>query len=230
MKILHLIASVNPAHGGPIESVLQGATVWARLGHEMQIACLDHPSDPWVKACPIAVHALGQGGEAYNWLKTFVPWLRYSYSPRLVPWLKTNRDRYDAIVVNGLWNYAALAAKRALSGSDAPYLVFSHGMLDPWFKRAYPLKHIAKQLLWLFSEGPLLTGQVVDIEPEQVRIGLPVRATFRKLREEGRAGVIHYGYKFAPREPPWRRGGARRNRPRGRRSRRRMLRRSGPPR
>jgi scaffold protein (connect acetoacetyl-CoA thiolase and HMG-CoA synthase) len=51
-------------------------------------------------------------------------------------------------------------------------------------------------------EGPLLTGQVVDIEPEQVRIGLPVRATFRKLREEGRAGVIHYGYKFAPREPP----------------------------
>ena len=49
-------------------------------------------------------------------------------------------------------------------------------------------------------EGPVLTGQVVDIDPSEVRIGLRVRATFRKLREEGRAGVIHYGYKFAPAE------------------------------
>ncbi|EQD29218.1 protein containing DUF35, partial [mine drainage metagenome] len=47
-------------------------------------------------------------------------------------------------------------------------------------------------------EGPMLTGQVVDIGPSEVRIGLKVRATFRKLREEGKAGVIHYGYKFAP--------------------------------
>ena len=47
-------------------------------------------------------------------------------------------------------------------------------------------------------EGPILTGQIVDLEPAEVRIGLKVRATFRKLREEGRAGVIHYGYKFAP--------------------------------
>ncbi len=51
-------------------------------------------------------------------------------------------------------------------------------------------------------EGPMLTGQVVDVAPEEVRIGLRVHATFRKLREEGKAGVIHYGYKFAPVEEP----------------------------
>lgn len=50
-------------------------------------------------------------------------------------------------------------------------------------------------------EGPTLTGQIVDVAPEEVRIGLKVRATFRKLREEGKAGVIHYGYKFMPAEP-----------------------------
>jgi len=49
-------------------------------------------------------------------------------------------------------------------------------------------------------EGPTLTGQVVDVDPKDVRIGLRVHATFRKLREEGKAGVIHYGYKFAPSE------------------------------
>jgi len=52
------------------------------------------------------------------------------------------------------------------------------------------------------QEGPVLTGQVVDVSPEEVGIGLKVHATFRKLREEGRAGVIHYGYKFAPTEGP----------------------------
>jgi len=51
-------------------------------------------------------------------------------------------------------------------------------------------------------EGPTLTGQVVDVAPDQIRIGLRVHATFRKLREEGRAGVIHYGYKFAPVSEP----------------------------
>ena len=40
------------------------------------------------------------------------------------------------------------------------------------------------------------------MEPEAVRIGLKVRATFRKLREEGASGVIHYGYKFTPTEDP----------------------------
>jgi uncharacterized protein len=51
-------------------------------------------------------------------------------------------------------------------------------------------------------EGPVLTGQIVDLEPKDVSIGLKVKATFRKLREEGKAGVIHYGYKFAPAEEP----------------------------
>jgi uncharacterized protein len=52
------------------------------------------------------------------------------------------------------------------------------------------------------KEGPILTGQVVNIEPEKVAIGLKVHATFRKLREEGKAGVIHYGFKFSPDEEP----------------------------
>jgi glycosyltransferase involved in cell wall biosynthesis len=29
-----------------------------------------------------------------------------------------------------------------------PYVVFTHGMLDPWFKRQYPAKHLKKYLYW----------------------------------------------------------------------------------
>ena len=72
------------------------------------------------------------------------------------------------------------------------------------------------------KEGPILTGQIVNIEPDEARIGLRVRATFRKLREEGKAGVIHYGYKFSPiedtegvRSPPSQDGVARASAPPG---------------
>jgi hypothetical protein len=48
------------------------------------------------------------------------------------------------------------------------------------------------------DEGPRLTAQLVDIEPENVKIGLRVKAVFRKIKEDGLKGVIYYGYKFKP--------------------------------
>ncbi|MCD6275800.1 MAG: Zn-ribbon domain-containing OB-fold protein [Thermoplasmata archaeon] len=47
-------------------------------------------------------------------------------------------------------------------------------------------------------EGPKITAQIVDIEPEEVHIGMPVRAVFRRITEDGKAGIIQYGYKFVP--------------------------------
>ncbi len=46
------------------------------------------------------------------------------------------------------------------------------------------------------KEGVNVLGQIVDCEPEKVEIGTKVKACFRKLKEEGDAGLIHYGYKF----------------------------------
>jgi hypothetical protein len=49
------------------------------------------------------------------------------------------------------------------------------------------------------EEGPLVTAQMTDVEPEQVAIGQKVEMVTRKLRDDGRQGVISYGYKFRPR-------------------------------
>jgi glycosyltransferase involved in cell wall biosynthesis len=87
-----------------------------------------------------------------------LPWRRYGYTRRLAPWLKANAQNYDAVIVNGLWNYTALAARRAFRGTPVRYFVFTHGMLDPWFRRTYPVKTLLKQVFWWFSEGPLLAG------------------------------------------------------------------------
>ncbi len=49
------------------------------------------------------------------------------------------------------------------------------------------------------EEGPMVTAQLTDVEPQEVEIGMPVEMVTRKLREEGDEGLIIYGYKFRPR-------------------------------
>lgn len=46
--------------------------------------------------------------------------------------------------------------------------------------------------------GARVTTQIVDCDPKDVKIGMPVKAVFRKVNEDGESGVIYYGYKFAP--------------------------------
>jgi uncharacterized OB-fold protein len=49
------------------------------------------------------------------------------------------------------------------------------------------------------DEGPMLTAQLTDADPNEVQIGMPVEMVTRKLRTDGEEGMIVYGYKFRPR-------------------------------
>ncbi|MGC8923705.1 MAG: Zn-ribbon domain-containing OB-fold protein [Candidatus Micrarchaeia archaeon] len=48
------------------------------------------------------------------------------------------------------------------------------------------------------EEGARITGQIVDVDPEEVKIGMPVEMVFRKLHEDNPEGLITYGFKFRP--------------------------------
>ena len=43
-------------------------------------------------------------------------------------------------------------------------------------------------------------GQIVECDEKEVHIGMRVRATFRKIMEDGEKGAIYYGYKFVKEE------------------------------
>ena len=144
MKILHLIHSTNPAGGGPIEGIKQLAVAKQKMGLTIEVASLDAPDDPWVKDFPLKVHAMGPS------------YLRYGYSPRLIPWLREHCREYKFVVVNGIWQFNSFAARKVLRKAGVPYFVFTHGMLDPWFKRHYPLKHLKKWLYWPWGEYRVL--------------------------------------------------------------------------
>ena len=143
-KILHVISSVDPKGGGPIEGVYQFSAVHQDMGVAVEICSLDMPDAACVSNSPIKVHALGPVNGYYG------------YTRHLVPWLKAHAYEYDAVIVNGLWQYVGFAVWRALSGTATPYYVFTHGMLGPWFKYTYPLKHLKKWLYWPWAEYRVL--------------------------------------------------------------------------
>jgi uncharacterized OB-fold protein len=48
------------------------------------------------------------------------------------------------------------------------------------------------------DDGVKLMGQVVDCDFKDLKIGQRVRIEFRKIYDEGEAGILCYGYKFIP--------------------------------
>lgn len=183
MNLLHLISSVDPRGGGPMEGLRQVGSILSSQGHRVEVASLDDPGDPGVADYPLPLHALGPGRG------------RYRYSPRLLPWLRRHAVDYDLVVVNGLWQYHGLAAWRALAGDRVPYVVFTHGMLDPWFKHTYPLKHLKKWLYWPWAEYRLLrdAAAVLFTSEEERRLA---RESFWLYRARER--VVAYGTRTPP--------------------------------
>jgi len=186
MRILHAIRSVNPEGGGPIEGVRQLGHVNVRRGHTIEVVSLDSPDAPYLRDFPLRVHALGPGT------------LKYGFCGALVPWLRANAQHYDIVIVNGIWQYHGFAVWRAFHKSDIPYVVFTHGMLDPWFKSAYPLKHLKKMLYWPWGEYRVLRdARAVLFTSEEERV--LARQPFRPYA--CKEVVVNYGTAGSPNSP-----------------------------
>ncbi len=138
MHILHLIGTISPEAGGPTESV-RSLLLHGPPDYRGEVVSLDPPDAPFLKDITFPIHPLGPTVTSFR------------FTRRLIPWLRANAHRFDGVVVNGIWQYVGLAVLLVFAGKK-PYVVFTHGMLDPYFKRRYPLKHLKKWIYWLLGE------------------------------------------------------------------------------
>ena len=183
MRILHIISSVNPKGGGPIEGVRQRGLELIKMGHEVEVVSLDDPQSQFVQQFVLPVYALGPTSGSYQ------------YNAKLGPWLKQNARGYNAIIINGIWQYHSFGAARTLRKMGIPYFVFTHGMLDPWFKHTYPLKHLKKWLYWPWAEYRVLRfARAVLFTSEDER--LLARQSFWLYRAN--EAVVSYGTASPP--------------------------------
>jgi glycosyltransferase involved in cell wall biosynthesis len=154
MKLLHIIASMNPVSGGPCQGIRNSNPDMIQLGVYREVVCLDDPSSPYLGMDDFPVHALGPGKGVWQ------------YSAKLKPWLMENLHRFEVVVINGLWlysSYAGWSAMRSLKKlqKNNPTValpkmyIMPHGMLDPYFQRApdRKLKAIRNFFYWKFIES-----------------------------------------------------------------------------
>ena len=146
---------------------------------------LDSAEDAESREFPFPVIGLGRGIG------------KYGYNPKLTSWVEENARRFDAVVLHGLWNYSSVGAWRGLKNQSIPYFIFIHGMMDPWFRDAHPIKHVFKSVYWQLGEGRVLsgaTGVLFTSEEECER----ARGVFygRPYKER----VVRYGIQGPPTE------------------------------
>jgi glycosyltransferase involved in cell wall biosynthesis len=143
MKILRVVASMDPKHGGVVEAINQSSLSMLSRDVFSEVLCLDDKKSPWcgdVNGYP--VHAIGNGWSNYN--------LTFNY----LRWLVQNAKNYDLIIIDGLWQFLSVGGY-LLKLLGIPYCVFTHGMLDPYFNKNR-LKYIKKLPFWFLIERNII--------------------------------------------------------------------------
>lgn len=195
MRLLHIIASMDPVKGGPCQSIRSAIPELEKLGVHNDVACLDNPSSTFLKNDPFTIHAFGP-------CKT--PWC---YSPRLMPWLLKNLNRYYAVIVHGLWLYHGYAVRKSIRMLVAKHrgykkeifnipkvFVVPHGMLDPYFQRVSHrrLKAIRNWVYWKLIESRVVneaTGLLFTCIAELELAKMPFRPYVPRQEADVGCGV-----------------------------------------
>ena len=140
LRVLHVVPSLDPRAGGVAEAVVQLVNYMLPYGCTGEVASLDGPDVDVSDRLQGVVHRLGPGRG------------KYGLSLSAMRWFREHADRYDAIIVHGIWQFHSIAARFGIGRSRTPLFVFPHGMLDPWFQYTYPRKHLRKLVYWALAE------------------------------------------------------------------------------
>lgn len=153
MRVLHVISSMDPRHGGVCQAVRTMVVGLQELGVENEVASLDPTGESFLASDPFVTHALGPAKG---------PW---TYSAQLTPWLLQNLSNYDVVIIHGLWLFHGYSVRKALDAlrrqpKQLPKCyVMPHGMLDPYFQRD-PDRRIKALRNWVYWK--LIEHKVVN--------------------------------------------------------------------
>ena len=177
MKILRVISSVNPENGGPINGLVNSSKVLSEKGHEITVLSLDDPTSQYVSEFQYPLVCF----------KGFSP-LQFNQSFKV--WLLDNVANYDVVIIHGLWQYHGYATFLACVKHQVPYVVFSHGMLDPWFNEISKLKTLKKNIYWKLFESKVIenASRVLFTSEEEKTLA---RTSFQPYR--AKEHVVAYG-------------------------------------
>lgn len=159
MRILHVNPTAALAYGGPVVWVFEASAVLEEQGVKSVLLTADAPDSEAVRLSPMETVGVGPGTMG-----------AFAKCEALPKWIEDHASEFDLVVFHAIFTHSAWAGHKAAKRAGLPYAVFTHGMLDPWFNRQYPLKKLKKQLTWRTGPFPLLRDAkrvIFTNEPEK---------------------------------------------------------------
>ena len=152
MKILHVIASMDPEGGGVSQAVRNIIPELNQLGVSSVVATLDDPSAIFLGKDLFPIVALGPSKTSWR------------YSPKFITYLKDNVSNFTHVIVHGLWQFHGYAVWHVLRNLrkqtkiETKYYIMPHGMLDPYFQKApeRKFKAIRNLFIWHLFESKIV--------------------------------------------------------------------------
>ena len=146
MRILRIISTLNPDHGGPSIAIIDNSIELIKKGFQVHIATNDPKNKIYIKNKNLKIFNLGPS------------FGNYAFNLKLFFWLLKNKKNYDRFIIHGLWEFNTLLARILLRKN---YYVFTHGQLDPFFQEQF-FKKVKKQIYWfLFERKNLLNSKSI---------------------------------------------------------------------
>ena len=94
LKILHVVSTLNPKYGGPVEGLKILVKAYNKNKINTEILCLDKKNSKWLKDRQLPkIFALGPS------------YFNYKLNFKILKWLNKNKKNYDAIIIDGVWQF-----------------------------------------------------------------------------------------------------------------------------
>jgi glycosyltransferase involved in cell wall biosynthesis len=188
MKVLHVIQTLSPRHGGPATSLRTLAREQALAGLHVSI-CATTDSSQAGSAETISNGPIKEDKVTIYFHKPyFKPLL---FSNKLASWLKNEISGFNIVHIHGLYRFPVTYAAWCAQKKGVPYLISPHGSMDPFLYRqsrygiaALPLKRLYERF---FDIPNLNNASAVHYTAKDEA----ERASFLKLR--ARAVIVPNG-------------------------------------
>lgn len=179
MKILHVIGTMTPEHGGPDVAVFELARELAAAGERVAIWTTNLATRGDFRF-PLGQQTLGvptdrsierDGVEVRYFAGTWPS--RWRASRPMAQALERGVTAFDLVHIHTLYSFPTLAASRACLRAGVPYLLRPHGMLDPYLRRRRRWRKVVYE--WLFERRTMDAAAAIHFTTaEEMRLVAPL--------------------------------------------------------
>ncbi len=154
LRVLHVIPSLSPSHGGPTVALPLLARALTMAGTQVTVVTTDDDGPGKHLPVPLGKAVEGAGGATYYYFPKQTDFYRFSWP--LTRWLIRHLGNFDVVHVHALFTYPSTVAAAVAWWRRVPYVIRPLGVLNHWgmANRRRRLKQWSVRCI----DGPILRG------------------------------------------------------------------------